>query len=126
MKKRRVFISSVQKEFEVERTIQKQIATGSEVGRLPKPTQSATQLTAPVDRLFVPLSNGALFPSDIMVQVGLKHRPTFRNNYLYPVLEQGLIKMTIPEIPTSRNQQYRLTPNGKERLEQVVNMGQES
>lgn len=108
------------------KAIEKQPLTGTEVGRPAKPTQSATQLTDPVDRLLVVLSDGALSPSDSMAHVGLKHRPTFRENYLYPALEQGLIEMTLPDVPSSRNQKYRLTTKGKERLEHVVNKRQES
>lgn len=89
------------------------------MGRLPKTTQSATQLTDPVERLLVALSGGALSPSDIREKVGIKHRPTFRENYLHPALEQGLVEMTLPDIPTSTKQQYRLTNKGKERLEQI-------
>lgn len=43
---------------------------------------------------------------DIMDRLGLKSRLGFRNNYLLPALEAGLIGMTIPEKPTSKNQMY--------------------
>jgi ATP-dependent DNA helicase RecG len=32
---------------------------------------------------------------------------------LYPALEQGLIEMTMPDKPTSKLQQYRLTESGR-------------
>ena len=32
----------------------------------------------------------------------LKHRPTFRDNYLLPALERGLIEMTVPDKPNRR------------------------
>ncbi len=38
-----------------------------------------------------------------MELVGLKHKPTFRKNYLDPALELGLIEMIIPDKPKSRN-----------------------
>lgn len=38
-----------------------------------------------------------------MEKLGLKSRVSFRKNYLRPVLEAGLIAMTDPDTPTSRN-----------------------
>lgn len=43
---------------------------------------------------------------EIMGKLGLKSKDSFRNNYLNPALEKGLIKMTIPDKPTSKNQMY--------------------
>ena len=34
----------------------------------------------------------------------LKSRDELRNNYLNPAIEAGLIQMTLPDRPTSRNQ----------------------
>ncbi len=42
----------------------------------------------------------------IMDRLGLKSRNAFRKNYLNPALEMGLIGMTIPNKPTSKNQMY--------------------
>lgn len=42
----------------------------------------------------------------IMDKLGLKSRVSFRKNYLIPALNAGLIGMTIPEKPTSKNQMY--------------------
>ncbi|MBM3272935.1 transcriptional regulator [Candidatus Kaiserbacteria bacterium] len=46
----------------------------------------------------------------------MKDREHFRKQYLLPLLEAGLIEMTIPEKPRSSKQQYRLTPAGKAAL----------
>ena len=40
--------------------------------------------------------------------LGLKDRKSFRERYLLPALEKGLIEMTIPEKPSSSLQRYRL------------------
>ncbi|WP_415946167.1 Fic family protein [Selenomonas montiformis] len=45
--------------------------------------------------------------AQIMERMDLSHRPTFRKNYLNPALSQGVIEMTIPDRPNSRNQRYR-------------------
>lgn len=44
--------------------------------------------------------------SAIMEKLGLKSKETFRKNYMTPAIEQGLVEMTIPEKPQSRNQRY--------------------
>jgi hypothetical protein len=56
-------------------------------------------------------------PSALSIRLGLKHRPTFRENYLRPALAQGLIEPTIPEKPNSRLQKYRLTAKGRALLD---------
>ena len=50
----------------------------------------------------------------IMKKLGLNHIPSFRKNYLHDALENGWIERTIPDKPTSSNQQYRLTTKGEE------------
>lgn len=44
--------------------------------------------------------------NEIMDRLGIKSKETLRNNYLDPALENGLIKMTLPDKPTSKNQMY--------------------
>jgi len=81
------------------------------------PTVPVTDPVAdPVQRLLLALADGAMAPSALWERLGLKHRPTFRENYLHPALSQGLIERTIPDKPNSRLQQYRLTPKGRARL----------
>jgi len=80
------------------------------------PTQSSTQSTDPVIRLLRALVDGPLSSGELRKRLNLKHRPTFRENYLHPALEKGYIEMTIPEKPSSRLQKYRLTEKGKQAL----------
>lgn len=44
--------------------------------------------------------------SELMEKLGLKSRISFRDNYLKPAIENGLVKMTNPDKPTSKNQMY--------------------
>ena len=44
--------------------------------------------------------------AELMQKLNIKSRNSFRDNYLKPALEAGLIGMTIPEKPTSKNQMY--------------------
>ena len=52
-------------------------------------------------------------------EVGLQHEGHFREIYLTPALEAGLIEMTIPDKPRSSKQRYRLTPAGSELLKRI-------
>ena len=59
--------------------------------------------------------------SEIMGLIGLKHWKTFQANYLKPLLQQGLLAMTIPEKPTSSKQRYVTTEAGKKALQTWTN-----
>lgn len=45
----------------------------------------------------------------LMRLLGLKSRDALRNNYLAPAIDAGLVQMTEPDKPTSRNQRYQKT-----------------
>ena len=71
--------------------------------------QDADQVSDQVKRLLAALDEKSLSAMELMVMLNLKHRPTFRKNYLHPALNAGLIEMTIPESPNARGQKYRRT-----------------
>ena len=43
---------------------------------------------------------------EIMEHIGLKDRVSFNRLYIQRMLDEGLLKMTNPDNPTSRNQMY--------------------
>ena len=91
---------------------------------LTEPGQAKTDpvgdpVTDPVGRLLLVLSDKTLAPSAIQKMLRLRHRPTFRTNYLHPALDQKLIEMTIPDKPNSRLQQYRATKAGKAKMAKI-------
>ena len=47
---------------------------------------------------------------------GRTNRTKFKTDFLAPLLEQGLLERTIPDRPTSKNQKYRTTEQGKKIL----------
>jgi len=51
-------------------------------------------------------SNTPMTANQIMKKLNIKSKETFRANYLDPALNEGLVKMTIPDKPTSKNQMY--------------------
>lgn len=51
--------------------------------------------------------------------LSVKNTKYFRESYLKPAMEDGIIEMTIPERRNNKNQKYRLTQRGlkiKEKL----------
>ncbi|HMB31282.1 MAG TPA: hypothetical protein VKN82_05625 [Desulfohalobiaceae bacterium] len=84
------------------------------------PTQSPTQTTTdqddPMYVFLKALEDKDMSTSELMEHMGLKHRASFRENYLHPALEQGYIQRTIPDKPSSRKQKYRLTLKGHQFL----------
>ena len=93
-----------------------EIRTSKEQVPTQLPTQLPTQSEEPIQRLLLALSDEEKSSGTLRSVLGIKHRPTFRNNYLHPALDAELIEMTIPEKPSSSKQKYRLTSKGKNLL----------
>lgn len=55
---------------------------------------------------------------EIMAFSGMKHRETFMNNYLHPMIREGVLSLTIPDKPRSPKQRYVITEDGRKALEQ--------
>ena len=70
--------------------------------------QDTGQVTAHVEQLVAVLT-GKMSRAQIQAALQLKDRNHFTIVYLKPALEAGLIEMTLPGKPTSRNQRYRRT-----------------
>ena len=69
--------------------------------------QVREQVTEQVERLLAVLGGEALSTNELMERLELKHRPSFRDNYLLPALRFGLVEMTVPDKPNSNMQKYR-------------------
>lgn len=67
----------------------------------------------PDHREIVRASMTARSISDLMKDAGRTNRSKFRSQFVNPLIEAGLIEMTIPEKPTSGNQRYRTTARGR-------------
>jgi DNA-binding PadR family transcriptional regulator len=94
-------------------------ATGTKVvHQLPTQslTQSPTQSEIDIHKMIELLKDESLSSGELRKKMNFKHRHAFRENYLHPALESGLIEMTIPEKPGSRLQKYRLTEQGKKAI----------
>ena len=70
--------------------------------------QAGDQVGDQVRKLVELLRQGPRSASELMSDLSLSHRPTFRKNYLRPAIDAGIIEMTRPEKPQAKNQKYRL------------------
>ena len=84
--------------------------TGQEAGQVAG--QDAGQVTKEAVRLVAVLA-GEMSRQELQQALELKHRDHFTAAYLTPALKLGLIEMTLPHVPRSGKQRYRLTAAGK-------------
>lgn len=77
--------------------------------------QVAPQLTPQVERLIL-VVQGEMSRESLQTALALNDRKSFRERYLKPALDKGLIEMCIPDKPNSRLQRYRLTDQARQWL----------
>ena len=60
-----------------------------------------------VKKLLDVMESGVTYTTlELMGLLDMKSRISFRENYLVPAIENGVVKMTLPDTPTSKNQTY--------------------
>jgi len=69
------------------------------------------EVTGEVGRLLAAIA-GEMKRTELQEALALKHEEHFREAYLTPTLQLGLVEMTIPDKPKSRLQKYRITAKG--------------
>lgn len=82
----------------------------------PQVTPQVDQVTPQVCKLLSHIGRDDISAAALMQAIGLSDRRNFRERYLRPALESGLVEMTIPEKPQSSKQRYRLTQRGVDLL----------
>ena len=55
---------------------------------------------------------------ELLTVAGRTNRTKFREQVLKPLLDAGLVEMTVPGKPTSSKQRYRLTERGRTWLDE--------
>ena len=85
-----------------------------EVAIAPHVTPHEAPHVTPHVRRLVAALQGEMSRAELMAALGLADRSHFLRTYLHPSLDAGLIEMTLPQSPRSRNQRYRLTALGRE------------
>ena len=71
--------------------------------------------------LLLAIEREKLSIKEIMGKIGLKHRPTFMDNYLYPAIENGFVRLLYPDSPRHPRQKYLLTVKGMMLFNQLSN-----
>jgi ATP-dependent DNA helicase RecG len=87
---------------------------GAESNKGPEEAQEGTKLA--LSRHQVEILNKCYKDStllDLMAISGRSDRTKFRHQVLNPLLEMGLVEMTIPDKPRSSKQKYRITQKGQ-------------
>ena len=72
--------------------------------------------TQQVRAMLLEAADGDATRTQLQNAAGMKDREHFRKEYLQPLLDAGLLEMTIPDKPRSSKQRYRLTILGREVL----------
>ncbi len=88
-----------------EKTVGKELSGGSKNTAVNTNNPASENIFA--KRLVNVLGNEVLTTNEIMLRLGMTHKPTFRKNYFNPAIEMGLVEMTVPGKPRSRYQKYR-------------------
>jgi len=77
------------------------------------PPQSKPLKLPPQVKALIEAFSGEMSRDESQTALGLKDHKSFRELYLKPALKEGLVEMTIPDKPNSRNQKYCLTEKGQ-------------
>lgn len=78
----------------------------------PQSRQLTPEVTPEVKKMLY-IMQGEMTRAEIQEKLGLKDEKHFRENYQQIGIKLGLIEMTIPDKPRSKNQKYRLTEKGR-------------
>lgn len=95
---------------------QKQAVTENEIKKIPDWNEKSTKLLHKKTSYFIRILIIALQPvsmENLMKWMEYSNKHTFRSNYLLPLQQAGLIKMTHPDKPRTPDQKYLTTQKGK-------------
>jgi ATP-dependent DNA helicase RecG len=79
------------------------------VGEITPTAQVTAQVTGEVQRLLGALV-GEMSRQQLLDALGMTHREHFRSAFLKPVLDAGVVEMTLPDKPNSRHQRSGMNP----------------
>ena len=72
-----------------------------------------------IAKLVIAIGTQEMSVRQMMEAVGLKHRPTFLENYLNPSVANGYVRLLYPDSPRHPRQKYLLTVKGLAAYEEI-------
>ena len=72
-----------------------------------------------ITKLVVAIGTQEMSVKQMMEAIGLKHRPTFLDNYLNPSIANGYVRLLYPDSPRHPRQKYLLTVKGLAAYEEI-------
>ena len=72
-----------------------------------------------IAKLVVAIGTQEMSVKQMMEAIGLKHRPTFLDNYLNPSIANGYVRLLYPDSPRHPRQKYLLTVKGLAAYEEI-------
>ena len=84
-----------------------------EPAREPPSTEDLAPKAVRAAARLLPVLIGEMTRREMLAALGLRNPGHLREGYLKPCLDEGWIEMTIPDRPSSRNQRFRITPEGR-------------
>ena len=95
-------------------TALREAATSRPIGE-----QVDEQLREQVGLILKACAQGPRTKAQLLASAGLANAYLNYKRHIQPLLQAGLLEMTLPDKPTSRLQKYRLSPNGRARLQRL-------
>ncbi|MEI7910000.1 MAG: Fic family protein [Verrucomicrobiota bacterium] len=95
-------------------TALREAATSRPIGE-----QVDEQLSEQVGLILKACAQGPRTKAQLLASAGLANAYLNYKRHIQPLLQAGLLEMTLPDKPTSRLQKYRLSPNGRARLQRL-------
>lgn len=69
------------------------------------------------------IGNDGYTLKQLMEKMGMKHRPTFMDNYLNPAIKDGFVRLLFPDKPKHPRQKYLLTVKGLALYNELIQEG---
>ena len=109
--KNRYMVINVPAELQENRTSAEQVPNKLPTSAEQVPMSDITD-NENIKSLALAIGKESMSVKEMLEAMGLKHRPTFLDNYLRPAMDAGIIKMLYPNQPKHPRQKYLLTVKG--------------